>query len=296
MNITQNCPSAEQSHHFWRDQSCLFPTTSSICSLYNQHVSVSTLFCVSADLLIASSPSLNRSHDEVRQWDCCIVCVLWFVDPSDWCCEMWCNKSFRPIWVKGKACAHVCGFVCVCECVPSVPARLLESDKKADWTRLKYEYRAGERERKEKRAKRRGKEWRILWTEGDRKQKEGVKWRLKRHFRRARPHGKHPLWRTSVPLWKPFPRTNVHKILLIATFYRFTFPCCWFPQLPPIYCRVCVYALVWWLKLGAGSAQGRRAPTESWLHCHGNWVRLSISLIPCLRQIEWRPVWYESLQ
>lgn len=55
----------------------------------------------------------------------------------------------------------VCVRLCVCVCVPSVLTRLLESDKKADWTRLKYEYRAGERERKEKRAKRRGKEWRT---------------------------------------------------------------------------------------------------------------------------------------
>lgn len=54
--------------------------------------------------------------------------------------------------------------VCVFVCVPSVLTRLLESDKKTDWTRLKYEYRPGERERKEKRAKWRGggkRKWRT---------------------------------------------------------------------------------------------------------------------------------------
>lgn len=34
---------------------------------------------------------------------------------------------------------------CVCLCEPSVLTRLLDSDKKSDWTRLENEYRAGEK-------------------------------------------------------------------------------------------------------------------------------------------------------
>lgn len=36
---------------------------------------------------------------------------------------------------------------CVCVCVPSVLTRLLESDKKSDWTRLVYGNRAGRKKR-----------------------------------------------------------------------------------------------------------------------------------------------------
>lgn len=49
------------------------------------------------------------------------------------------------MWVIGRANVHLSA--CICVCGPSVLTRLLESDKKSDWTRLKYEYRAGERER-----------------------------------------------------------------------------------------------------------------------------------------------------
>lgn len=47
-------------------------------------------------------------------------------------------------------CVYLCVCVCVCVCAPSVLTRLLESDKKTDWTRLEYEYRAGEKGERER--------------------------------------------------------------------------------------------------------------------------------------------------
>lgn len=46
---------------------------------------------------------------------------------------------------KSKCAANAYQIVCVCLCGPSVLARLLESDKKSDGTRLEFENRAWER-------------------------------------------------------------------------------------------------------------------------------------------------------
>lgn len=58
--------------------------------------------------------------------------------------------------VSGQSGSHkkrICICVCVCVgararvCMPSVLTRLLESDKKSDWTRLVYGNRAGRKKR-----------------------------------------------------------------------------------------------------------------------------------------------------
>lgn len=98
----------------------------------------------SFDLLTDSGPLLNRSHDGmytgkgIRS-----KCVrVGNVTPRDFQADLGHRKSKCAVNVYHREGAYLC----VCVGGPSVLTRLLESDKKSDWTRLEYEFRAGERE------------------------------------------------------------------------------------------------------------------------------------------------------
>lgn len=57
--------------------------------------------------------------------------------------------------------------------------------------------------------------------------------------------------------------------------------------------RVCSYMFIMQVVSNVDCTQETNASTESWLHHHGNWVLFSLSLIPCLCQLEWQSVRYE---